>query len=91
MDRLPEWEKWLDRLELLFTGMNIDDNGRKRALFLHYAGECVFDIYTAEKGDSPTSYQATKQVLGTYFSPKKKHPNVCLQIQKLQTIGYSDT
>ena len=69
-DAGPKWEKWLERLELLFTGLEINDPGRKRALLLHYAGERVYDIYTAEK-ETPTSYQATKQVLNTYFSPRK--------------------
>lgn len=44
-DTGPKWEKWIERLELLFTVMDINDNGRKRALFLHYAGERVYDIY----------------------------------------------
>ena len=58
-DAGPKWEKWIRRLELLFTGMNINDSGRKRALLLHYAGETVFDIYEAEKGDTPPNYAAT--------------------------------
>lgn len=31
-DAGPKWEKWIERLDLLFTGMDINDNGRKRAL-----------------------------------------------------------
>jgi hypothetical protein len=53
MDRLPEFltfeyadkadagpklDKWLERLELLFTGLEINNPGRKRVLLLHYAG-----------------------------------------------------
>ncbi|XP_062580744.1 uncharacterized protein LOC134242659 [Saccostrea cucullata] len=62
-DAGPKWEKWTRRLELLFTGMNIDDKGGKRALLLHYAGERVFDIYEAEKGDTAPNYAATKQII----------------------------
>lgn len=45
----PRWEKWCSRLENLLDGMNIDNDKRKRALLLHYAGERVYDIYDAEK------------------------------------------
>lgn len=38
VDAGPKWEKWIRLLELLFTGLNIDDNGQKQALLLHYAG-----------------------------------------------------
>lgn len=67
----PRWQKWLSRLENLFIGMNLKDDARKRALLLHYAGETVFDIYEAEKGESETSYSATTEVLTSYFTPKK--------------------
>lgn len=30
--------------------------------------------YEAEKGDTPPSYAATKQVLSDYFFPRKKNP-----------------
>ena len=58
----PRWEKWLNRLENLFVGVNITNDGRKRALLLHYAGECVHDIYDAEKSsyaaDTASTYSA---------------------------------
>ena len=73
----PHWIKWVNRLENLFTGMNLKDDSRKRALPLHYAGETVFDIYEAEKGTSASTYTATKEVLTTYFTPKK---NVQIEI-----------
>lgn len=68
MNKLPEW---IERLELLFTGMDINDNGEKRALLLHYAGERVYDIYNAENGESPTPHVGTKQILSTYFYSRK--------------------
>ncbi|XP_061170050.1 uncharacterized protein K02A2.6-like [Saccostrea echinata] len=87
-DAGPKWEKWIERLELLFTGMNIDDTGRRRALLLHYAGERVFDIYNAEKEDSPTTYVGTKQVLSTYFSPRK---NIQMAVYKFRNCKQSGT
>ena len=69
---MTRWDKWMSRLENLFVGLNITDEKQKRALLLHYAGEKVFDIYEAEKGDDDgTTYDGAKDVLNTYFSPKK--------------------
>ena len=55
-------------------GVNITNDGRKRALLLHYADECVHDIYDAEKSsyaaDIASTYEGTKVILNTYFMPK---------------------
>ena len=64
----PRWEKYVNRLENLFVGMNLKDDTRKRALLLHYVGESVHDIYEAEKGNSPATYDETKKVLSVYFN-----------------------
>ena len=45
----PRWEKWVNRLDNLFVGLNITNDARKRALLLHYAGERVHEIFDAEK------------------------------------------
>ena len=70
----PRWEKWLNRLENLFVGVNITNEGRQRALLLHYAGESVHDIYDAEKSshaaDTASTYEGTKTILNNYFMPK---------------------
>ena len=68
----PRWEKCLARLENLFTAMNVgdDQDARRRALLLHYAGERVYDIYDAEKGEGPWSFKETSEVLTKYFKPK---------------------
>ncbi|KAJ8309641.1 LOW QUALITY PROTEIN: hypothetical protein KUTeg_012810 [Tegillarca granosa] len=72
-DAGPKWEKWVNRLKLLVVGMGLgeDDGDRKLALLLHNAGERVYDIYKAEKGETATDYPATKKVLDDYFSPRK--------------------
>ena len=81
------WEKWMGRLENLFVGLNIDDDGRKRALLLHYAGERVYDIYDTEKGDSDATYAGTKTVLKTYFDPKR---NVQMEIFNFRDYKQKD-
>ena len=70
----PRWKKWLNRLKNLFVGVNITNEGRQRALLLHYAGECVHDIYDAEKlphaADTASTYEGTKTILNNYFMLK---------------------
>lgn len=83
----PRWEKWCARLENLLLGLDITDDGRKRALLLHYAGERVYDIYDAEKKDSGTDFKATKKVLDDYFSPKI---NVQMEIYKFRQYKQRD-
>ena len=78
----PRWEKWLRKLETLFVGMNLKDENRKRALLLHYVGDAVYDIYKAEKGDSADTYEATKQVVTSYFEPKR---NIQMDIFNLRS------
>ena len=41
----PRWEKYVKRIENLFTALNITNADRKKALLLHYAGEDVMDIF----------------------------------------------
>lgn len=78
-DVAARWKKWIGRLENLFVAINITDDGRKRALLLHYAGEAVHDIYEAEKSSPPSgaapdpaaTYEGTRDTLSKYFAPKK--------------------
>ena len=83
----PRWERWVDRLENLFVGLKIDNEDRKRALLLHYAGETVYDIYDAEKGETEATYAATKQVLKTYFEPKK---NTQMEVYKFRSYKQNE-
>ena len=57
-------------LKNIYLCLKIENDVRKRAVLLHYADESVYDMYDAEKGATETT-QATKQVLTTYFEPKK--------------------
>jgi len=64
-------EKWLARLERLFTGMNITIPKRKRALLLHYAGpdvDEIFDTLLDTAGDN--DYDTAIAKLNEYFSPQ---------------------
>jgi hypothetical protein len=69
-------------LEHLFVVLKIENDDRKRALLLHYAGESVYDIYDAEKDATEATYTATKQVLTTYFEPKK---NTQMEVYKFHS------
>ena len=41
----PRWGKWLKRFENYLIAMNVEDETRKRAMLLHYAGPRVYDIF----------------------------------------------
>lgn len=77
-------------MELLLTGMDINGNGRKKALLLHYAGKSmrVNDIYNAENPDTPVTYAATEQILCNYFSPCI---NAQIALYKFRNSKHSNT
>ncbi|XP_053389269.1 uncharacterized protein K02A2.6-like [Mercenaria mercenaria] len=66
----PRWKKWTNRFENLMIGMNIKDKTRQRALFLHYVGEEVNDIFNTLQGTGD-DYETAKTQLTEYFAPKK--------------------
>lgn len=39
------WKKWLQRFENFLLSMDINDDMRKRAMLLHYAGDEVQDLF----------------------------------------------
>ena len=61
------WSKWLKRLENLFTAIEVNDDGRKKALVLHYAGEDVNEIYETLV-DATGTFSSAKEALNTYFN-----------------------
>ena len=66
------WNKYISKLENLFTGMAIDAKTHKKALLLHYAGDEVCEIYeTLNLCADESNYDATKKALCDYFYPKK--------------------
>ena len=67
----PRWQKWLARLERLFTGMDITIPKRKRALLLHYAGPDVDEIFdTLPDTGGDNDYDTAVAKLNEYFSPQ---------------------
>ena len=52
--------------------MNIKDKARKRALFLHCAGQKVQDIFDTLK-DTGEDFETAAEKLMEYFEPKKHH------------------
>ena len=45
------WSKWIQCFDNFLVAMNIVNEGRKRALLLHLAGEHVHDIYDTLAGE----------------------------------------
>ncbi|KAK0132207.1 hypothetical protein N1851_032997 [Merluccius polli] len=81
------WSKWIQRYDNFLVAMNIVNDGRKKALLLHLAGERVHDIYDtfAETDDD---YNATKTKLNGYFSPKKNTQYLVYKFRKaMQQAG----
>ena len=78
------WEKYLKRFNNLMKAMNITDEGRKRALLLHYTGDEVNDLFETlpDKGDDE-EYTEACDALTTYFTPKK---NVSFEIFKFRNL-----
>lgn len=68
-------------------GLEENDDKRKWALLLHYAGEHVYDIDNAEKGTSGDTYKETKEVLSNYFAPKK---NIQVEIFTFRSCTQKD-
>ena len=90
------WLKWVDRLENLLTGMNINSAPRKRALLLHYVGDeadDIFDTFTEEQkngaavGETRDVYTIVKDSFSAYFTPKK---NTSYEIFKFRQAKQED-
>ncbi|KAJ3659377.1 hypothetical protein Zmor_011067 [Zophobas morio] len=71
------WEKWLNRFDNYLIAAGIDNEDRKKAMLLHYAGEEVHDLYlsfpelpvnTAQPNESPSL--TAKRKLKQYFTPR---------------------
>ena len=64
------WKKWVKKLENLFVALKVQDEPQKKALLLYYAGDRVGDIYET-LNDTSETFVAAKEILNTYFEPKK--------------------
>ncbi|MCG8046729.1 MAG: hypothetical protein N0E48_14005, partial [Candidatus Thiodiazotropha endolucinida] len=81
------WEKYLQKLENLFVGMNIDSKKRRKALLLHYAGDDVFDVYqTLPNTGDESGYDETKAALTTYFKPQVNEEFEIFQFRQMKQL-----
>ena len=66
----PRWEKWLNRLENLFVGVNITNEGRQRYCFITPANLCTTSTMRKSHRTPLTQPARTKTILNNYFMPK---------------------
>ena len=68
--RGTRWKKWLAKLENYLIAMGITNDGRKKAMLLHYGRDQVFEIYRNLANDTESeNYEETKALLTNYMSP----------------------
>ena len=67
----PQWKKYTSCFMNLCVAMDLKAEAveRKKALFLHYVGPAVYDIYDTMKAEGD-KYKEVKQKLDAYFIPK---------------------
>ncbi|MCG8094404.1 MAG: DDE-type integrase/transposase/recombinase [Candidatus Thiodiazotropha endolucinida] len=83
------WEKYLNKLENLFVGMNIDSRKRRKALLLHYSGDEVFDIYqTLDNTGDENGYEETKTALTDYFKPQVNEEFEIFQFRQMKQTDF---
>jgi streptomycin 6-kinase len=68
--RLTKWYNDLRTYLHHWSGLDIKDKKRQRALLLHYAGEKVFFDTLTETGED---FDTAVRKLTAYFAPKKKY------------------
>ena len=66
------FRKYVERFKVYALAMNIKDKARKRALFLHCAGQKVQDIFDTLE-DSGEDFETAAEKLIEYFEPRKHH------------------
>lgn len=69
------FEKYVKRLNNMFTAMNITRASQRKAMFLHYVGEETCDVFETLTVPEPTEgndeYKITVKLLADYFEPQK--------------------
>ena len=65
------WDRWLRRFANFLTAKEVTDDGVKKAMLLHFAGEKVFDLSESLGVVDNDSYDQTKDKLNAYFTPQK--------------------
>jgi len=69
------FERYVKRLNDMFTAMNITPVPRKKAMLLHYVGEETGDVFETLTEPEPTEesdeYKTAVKALADYFEPQK--------------------
>lgn len=69
------FEKYVKRLNNMFTAMNITRASQRKAMLLHYVGEETCDVFETLTVPEPTEgndeYKVTVKALTDYFEPQK--------------------
>ena len=66
------WEKWIRRLENFLIAKDINEDDRKRAMLLHYAGEEVFDLADSVGVLDGDRFAVVKKETNGLFCTEKK-------------------
>ena len=78
------WSKYLTKFENLMVAMDINDEERKKALLIHYAGDEVFDLLETVTNDDKETYEKVKSFLTAYFTPKVNTTYESFRFRKLR-------
>ena len=75
-DTVPvRFEKYVKRLDNMFTAMNITRASQKKAMLLHYVGEETCDVFETitvpEPPEGSDVYKTAVKALADYFEPQK--------------------
>ncbi|GFS22577.1 retrovirus-related Pol polyprotein from transposon 412 [Elysia marginata] len=80
------WRKWIQQLENLLTGMNIEADERKKALLIHYGGEEIFDLVDTFPDVQKSNFDALKTALTNHFTPKVNLVYESFKFRKMHQI-----
>ena len=74
-DTVPvRFEKYVKRLDNMFTAMNITRASQKKAILLHYEGEETYDVFETitvpEPPEGSEEYKTAVKALADYFEPQ---------------------
>ena len=75
-DTVPvRFEKYVKRLDNMFTAMNITRASQKKAMLLHYVGEETCDVFETltvpEPPEGSDEYKTAVKALADHFEPQK--------------------
>ena len=66
------WCSWVSRLENFLCAQGVADDGRKKAILLHCAGEATFERFqTLDKSNGQSNFQQAKDILSEHFNPRR--------------------